>query len=247
MLKAIFIDMDNTLLETEELYDQAKFLLFDYLRFFGVTREEAAAAFDGIDRELYKTYGYSRLRQPQIFEDTLRHFIPEADADMVKTVRDWAETIFEREARLKKDVVKAIGILSASWPVYIVTAGDESVQNARVEKLPFLEQIAGIYVVEKKDRTVYETVLQELGFAPSSVVMIGDSLKSDILPAVEAGLHAVWIEAHNFQMEKVALDSLPERAHKFDTLLELAKHLADEGMPAPKAKAAAPNPPRPGI
>jgi putative hydrolase of the HAD superfamily len=253
MLKAVFLDMDNTLLETEEIYEQQKALLFDFLGAFGIARAEAGAVFDDIDRELYKSYGYSRLRQPLIFENTLKHFIPEAEEDMVRTVRDWAETIFQREARLKEGVAEAVAVLAAAYPVYIVTAGDAQVQESRVQKLPFLDKMNGIHIVDKKDKSVYESILRTLDLDADSVVMIGDSLKSDILPAAEAGMFAVWIEAHNFQMEKVALERLPERAFKSGSLLATARHLAEQGTPMgiallpqpPTAKPASPKPPSP--
>lgn len=238
MLKAIFLDMDNTLLETEELYDQAKFRLFDYLALFGIKREEASVAFDRIDRELYKTYGYSRTRQPQIFEDTLKNFIPDADADIIKAVRGWAEEIFLTEARLKEGVLEAIELFSSVYPIYIVTAGDLGVQEDRVANLPFLDRLAGVYIVEKKDKSVYEDVLAKTGFKAENVLMVGDSLKSDVLPAADAGMTAIWIEAHNFQMEKVAIDELPKGAYKFDSLMALAQHVIANGKVIPPAKPA---------
>lgn len=244
MLKAIFLDMDNTLLETEELYDSAKFRLFDFLEGFGVKREEANATFDKIDRELYKAYGYSRARQPAIFEGVLKAYVPDADEELCETVRAMAETIFEREARLKEGAAEAVALLASKYPVYIVTAGDLGVQESRVEKLPFLGQLAGVFIVETKNRAVYDEVLAKTGYAPHEVLMTGDSLKSDVLPAAEAGMQAVWIEAHNFQMEKVVLDKLPEGACKFESLLGLAKHVVAHGTALPASKQAAPKTPK---
>lgn len=247
MLKAIFLDMDNTLLETEELYDSAKFRLFEFLGNFGVRREEANATFDAIDRELYKTYGYSRARQPAIFEGVLKTYIPDADEDLCETVRAMAETIFEREARIKEGAIEAVALFASKYPVYIVTAGDIGVQESRVAKLPFLDQLAGIFIVETKNRAVYEEVLAKTGFAAHETLMTGDSLKSDVLPAADAGMQAVWIEAHNFQMEKVSLDKLPEGACKFESLLGLARHVTANGTALPASKPTTPKNQKPKI
>lgn len=204
MIKAIFTDMDDTLIENQSLYEEAKKKLCDFLAPYGVTAKEALDFYEPKDKELFKTYGYSRQRFPATFEQTLRHFIPNADEETVKTVRGFAEEVYDTTAPLKPGVKESLKKLMQKYPVYLVTAGDQSVQKARVEKLSFKKDFAGIFVIGQKDKDVFTDVTQAVGVAPDEVIMIGDSLRSDIVPAVAAGLHAVWIEADNWSHEDVS-------------------------------------------
>lgn len=253
MIKAIFVDMDDTLIVNQVLYEQAEAMLWGYLRHFGITEKEVHDAFLTIDKALFETYSYSRERMPASFEAVLRHFVIDADAEMVSIVRDFAETIFNTVAKVKPGTPEAIDLLTQNFPVYIVTQGDKSVQEDRISHLPFLNELSGTFVVDKKSQKTFADIAQYLGFAPDEVVMIGDSLKSDIVTAVDAGLHAVWVEAHNSQLHEGSKDFPKERAYKFSSLLEAARHLVKYQTPAPAApvlpspaKVIAPPPPKCG-
>jgi len=231
MIKAIFVDMDDTLIFNQALYESAKKMLCGYLKNFGVTPEETTKIYDPTDKELFKTYGYSRSRFPMTFETVLKHFVPEADAEMVKTVRDFAETVFNTVADVKPGVPEAIEALTRNYPVYIVTGGDRSVQEDRLSHLPFKDKLSGIFIIDQKDEKTYADIVRQLGLKPEEAVMIGDSLRSDIVPAVGAGLHAVWIEANNWSLETVQ-DLPAERMYKFSSLLDAAAHITANGTPA---------------
>lgn len=249
MIKAVFTDMDETLIGNLYLYDEAKAALCGYLRHFGLLSDDVKQVFGAIDKEHFKTYGYSRLRMPASFEATLKHFVPEADAEMVEIVRDFAEEIFDRVARIKPGTLEAVELLVNKYPVYIVTAGDNGVQTKRVEHLPFKDTLAGVYIVDRKDQKTFAEILGQLNLKPEEVVMIGDSLKSDIIPSVAAGMQAVWVEDFNSAHE-AASEFPAERAYKFSSLLEAAHHITEYGTAAPVTapsapKAKAPTPPKP--
>lgn len=230
MIKAIFIDMDDTLIVNNILYEKAQAALAGFLHNFGITEEEVDAVFDRVDAENFKTLGYSRERMPASFEMTLKHFIPDAEETLVMSARGFAEKIFTTIAPLKPDVEEAFALMVENFPVYLVTQGDLSVQAGRVAHIPFKGEFADIHIVERKHTDLYKKLLKKHGFKPEEVVMIGDSLKSDIVPAVEAGMHAIWIEARNASHEAIPA-STSDRAHKFGSLLEAAQHLATHGTP----------------
>lgn len=230
-VKAIFIDMDDTLIVNQVLYEHAQAMMSGYMHHFGVKKDEFDAVFSKIDKDLFPELGYSRERMPRAFENTLKHFIPNADDDMVETVRGFAETIFNTKAKGKPDIETAINILADRYPVYLVTQGDYGVQANRVSHLPYLNRLKDVFIVGKKDKKVFEDLTKKLKLDPKNVVMIGDSLRSDIIPATEAGLSAMWIEAHNSHHE-TGKTELPKRAYKFSSLLEVARHLAHWGKPS---------------
>jgi putative hydrolase of the HAD superfamily len=240
MIKAIFTDMDDTLIENQSLYEIAKAKLCDFLGGFGVTREEAIAFYEPTDKELFKTYGYSRERFPTTFEHTLKHFIPNADEDMVKTVRGFGEEVFDTVAPIKPGAAEAVRLLAQHYPVFIVTGGDKSVQTARVAALPFKKEFSGVFMIEKKDAATFLDIAQKTGTAPDEVVVIGDSLRSDIAPSSAAGFHAVWIEADNWSHEDLA--TIPQKnVDEAKTILEAARRILAGDIP--KKPKPAKNPP----
>lgn len=242
MIKAVFLDMDDTLIVNHVLYEKAAALLYGYLRHFGVSLEEAHKARNEIDRENYKTFGYSRKRYPQTFEDVLKHFVPDADDEMVAIVRDFAETVFTTVAKEKPGIAEAIDLLSSNYKVYIVTQGDNSVQTERLKHLSFRSKLSGEYVVDRKDKEAFTAIVKELGLAPDEVIMMGDSLKSDIVSSIAAGLSAVWVESENWSIEAVS-DLPKERMYKFSSVLEAAQHIVTYGTAAPQVTTAKRNSP----
>jgi putative hydrolase of the HAD superfamily len=240
MIKAVFTDMDDTLIVNMALYDHAAAQLQGYLAHFGVEPEDVMRAHADVEKTLFPLLGYSRERYPQSFENTLLHFIPNATDDMIARARGFAERVFTTVAGVKPGTMEAIDLLTAQYPVYIVTQGDRSVQQFRVSHLPFKDKLAGVFIVDKKSRETFETLTQKLGYAPEEVVMMGDSLKSDIQPAIDAGLHAVWIEAHNWSAHEnsIQLPNTP-RAQRCTSIHEAALKIAainDNKTPAPARK-----------
>ncbi len=244
MIKAIFFDMDDTLIVNNTIYEYAEAMLYGYLGHFGITPEEAQAAFLAKDKELFPVYGYSQKRMPASFEAVLKAFIPDADDEMVATVRGYAERIFVTEAKMKPGTPEAIAMLAQHYDLYIVTAGDRDVQERRVDLLPFKDAFAGVTITDKKTEKTFTDLLAMLNLKPDEVVMIGDSLKSDIVPSAAAGLHAVWIEALNAVHETVQ-EGLPAGAYKYSSLLEAARHIIQNGAPGQLPQAPHPknNPP----
>ena len=231
MIKAIFLDMDDTLIVNTALYEEAGAVLSGYLHHYGVPLSETRRILDETDRNLFKKQGYSRERYPDVFERVLRHFVPSADEKTIITVRQFAESVFSTVARVKPGTVEAIELLTRNFPVYIITQGDKEVQETRVSHLPFKERLSGVFVVDKKETDVFAGIVRQLGYRPDETVMIGDSLRSDVAPSVAAGLHAIWIEAHNWSLEST--NKVPdERMYKFSSLLEAARYLTHYQPPA---------------
>src|SRR5262249_44826301 len=157
------------------------------------------------------------------FEAVLKHFVPEADDEMVKVVRSFTDDIFTVAAPVKPNVKEAVELLSKHYPLYIVTGGDEDVQRKRFSNIPFKDKFKEVFIVPKKDKSTYVGVLEKLGLKPDEVIMIGDSLKSDIVPSTEAGIDAIWIEAHNSRLHESAEGLPKQKAYKAASLLEAAQ------------------------
>lgn len=210
MIKAVLVDMDNTLIKTQVLFREGAELFGRFV--CGMGPFELQDIIDHYEKHqmvLFPSYGYSAAIVPQAMEDTLRHFVPDATEDEIAYARSIGRRIYERQAEVKEGVEAAIAELSRHYPIYLVTVGDLSAQQARVDALPFKDIFAGIYIVEHKNAETYRAVLAENGIKPEEAVMIGDSIKSDIIPAVENGMSAIYIPADNWIAREMSGVTLP--------------------------------------
>ncbi len=211
MIKTVLIDLDNTLLETQALYSAAEARLQDYI-LARVAADPRAVAGEIQRRKLalFEEYGYDPAMLPRAYEETLVHFVPAANDNDILAARSFGLHIFEAEARLKDGAEEAIRRLSEHFTLCIVTVGDDMVQRRRIDALPFRDVFRELFIVPEKKPQTYASVLARLDCSPGEAVMIGDSLMSDIIPAVEAGLTAIHIPTENWTERETQGLELPK-------------------------------------
>lgn len=228
MAKAVFFDMDNTLIETQQLYAEAENNLADFLLSCGVHAAPQAINDYLMQRQLalFDTYAYGKEMLPQAYEQTLRHFVPDATAAERQHARDIAYGVYASEAKIKPHVHAALQSLAAAgFDLYLITVGDLDVQKNRVEALPFKNMFRQVFVVSDKNAAAYADALGRAGLRGEDAIMVGDSLKSDILPARQNGMQAIHVPADNWHGREMAGQSLPEGARMQPDILAAASDI----------------------
>ena len=245
MPKAIFLDMDDTLIATNVLYENAVAHLRGFMAHFGHPPEKVQDTFNRIDKDMYKLHGLSIERMPSSFAAVLKDLAPEqAGESNTAVVRGFASSIFNTVANVKPGVPEAISQLAAEgYELHIITSGNDKVQAARFSHLPFRDKIKSLHVVPSKDKAVFETALRKTGLRPDEALMIGDSMKSDILPSTAAGMKAILIEPQPgvpgfFHAAQDNQPTLPEGARLCHSLIEAARTIIEDDRPAPTTRKA---------
>jgi putative hydrolase of the HAD superfamily len=234
--KAVFIDMDNTLIETQVIYKKAARDLTAMIQSCG---DFDAADINRILNErqlkLIETMRFDAAMLPLSYEQTLRHFVPDATETEISFVHNIARNVYATEAAVKEGVEDAIRLLAQHYDLYLVTVGDMNVQRARVDVLPFKDVFTGIFIVEEKETETYIDVLSKTGAVAHETVMIGDSLRSDIIPAHAAGLCVIHIPAENFAVREAHGHDLPQgRTEVKESFGDAVMHLLEKlGIAAP--------------
>jgi putative hydrolase of the HAD superfamily len=90
-------------------------------------------------------------------------------------------------------VGKTLAVLQAKNRLILVTKGDRLLQERKLELSGLGAFFERVYVLVEKDASRYRELVQNEGLDPTLTWMIGNSPKSDINPAIEAGLHAIYI------------------------------------------------------
>lgn len=231
MVKAVFLDMDNTLIETQRIYTESQERFVEFVQSCGVHESRDTILADVQRRmiTLFDRFAYGKELLPRTYEDSLKHFLPDASEKEIKHARDLAFDIYATEAKIKEGAQEALITLKrAGLQLYLITVGDIDVQQGRVDKLPFKNLFDDIFIVSDKNPRVYAGVLKQLGLKGKDAVMIGDSLKSDIAPARQNGMQAVHIPADNWHGREMAGQKLPGGAVTMPDILSAARDIAEK-------------------
>jgi len=143
--------------------------------------------------------------------------------ELHETIRGIAYKIADHPMEFLPGVPETLADLSQRHRLFMVTKGNITEQLGKVERSGLKEFFTAIEVVAEKDKAVYQNVVEKYGLIRDITWMIGNSPRSDINPALEAGLHAVFIPHDNTWM--LERDEL--RAHAVDGRLLQVESFAD--------------------
>ena len=117
-----------------------------------------------------------------------------AGADLRRAI-ELAKAMLTEEIELFPAAQETLTSLSAACPLMLITKGDLLHQSSKVERSGLRERFRYVEIVSDKTPEVYAKILSGCGVAPNRFLMIGNSLRSDILPVIEAGGWALHIPA----------------------------------------------------
>lgn len=217
----VIFDADNTLWATEALYDEARDSLVAALVARGVDPLRAEATQQSIDKELYETLGYSVERFPTSFERTLEHFLPNASSEDRARVKAIAEQVFFQPATAHHSLELIIQKLSPSYRLGILTAGEHWVQQQRLQHFAHSHHFNAVEIVARKDPSVFDRFAERYNVDRKTSWVVGDSLRSDIIPARMAGFNVILLAARNWEQIEMNSLALPPGAHRVVDLLDI--------------------------
>ena len=204
----VIFDMDNTLINTEPLYLDAIDKFVQLMTVYGFISEAKIRSRQGeIDGALLKEMGYSTDRFAESFERTFREFVKNSpipwDDQMfqaaIRTVRHIAMDVFNQKSPEYEYAMAAVRkIAAAGYNIAVITAGERWVQIKRFDDLTMRNLFQDCWVVLRKDKQVFQDFIVKHDVDVSRSWMIGDSMKSDILPAIDAGLRAIHLQTSNW-------------------------------------------------
>jgi len=205
--KHFFIDLDDTLVECSYLYSLATFKLGVYLyELLGnkipyVEHLNLVKTRKKIDLKLFEQMGINRKRFPTSLVLTYRKICENAKIKVSKKIEKdiWqiGEIPFDMNYYKKKGLIKGViptleFLLNQQDSLHIVTFGDVEVQQDKIKVLELKKYFGDNITVEsKKDKALYNHLTQKLN--KKNCFMIGNSLRGDITPSLEAGLNAIYI------------------------------------------------------
>jgi putative hydrolase of the HAD superfamily len=195
----LLIDADDTLWENNIYFEQAIHAFITFLNHSRLSREEVRAVLDEVERLM----GYGSANFTKSLVETYRRL---AEKDLqdedVQQVRQFGEQIRSQPLQLLAGVRETLVYLSPRHDLFLLTKGDSEEQKLKVERSGIEGYFRQVVIVPEKDVATYHHVVSELSVAPKRTWMVGNSPRSDINPALAAGLNAVYIpHPHTWHLE----------------------------------------------
>jgi putative hydrolase of the HAD superfamily len=195
----LLIDADDTLWENNIYFEQAIHAFISFLNHSQLTPEEVRAVLDDVERLM----GYGMVNFTRSLVETYRRL---AEKDLqdedIQQVRQFGEQMRSHPLQLLDGVKETLNYLSPRHDLVLLTKGDSEEQKLKVERSGIEECFKQVIIVQEKDVATYYRVAKELEVDPKRTWMVGNSPRSDINPALAAGLNAVYIpHPHTWRLE----------------------------------------------
>ena len=146
----------------------------------------------------------------------------------VQTIIDWGKELLCHPVELLDQVAPTVAALAGRYRLIVITKGDLFHQESKVAESGLADHFERVEVVSDKTPEVYRRVLERCGVPAAEFVMVGNSLRSDVLPVIDIGAHAVYVPyGILWEHEAVDVTDVPVRWGQIEHLGQLPALLAD--------------------
>jgi len=233
-IKVVAFDGDDTLWHNETHFHFTQAALRDLLRGHVPNADVDVRLFETEMANL-SLYGYGiksfTLSMIETAIEITDGTIPASD---LKVILDWGKRMLREPTELLEGVRETLVEVSRNHELLLITKGDLFDQESKLARSGLAERFAGVDILSDKNVDSYRRVLSRRGIDAGEFVMVGNSLRSDVVPVVELGARAVHIPYHvTWQHEQVDEDSVPgEGWFRLEKITELSPLLGSlDGRP----------------
>lgn len=204
-IKVIGFDADDTLWVNETYFREAEEKVGYLLSHYETPNK--------IDQELFRveiknlpTYGYGVkgfiLSMVEMAIDLSNRSVSN---EIIEGILNIGKEMINKPVELLDGVEDVLKVLSKHYKLIVVTKGDLLDQERKLEKSGLIAYFHHIEVLSEKQEANYAKLLKHLDINPSEFLMVGNSLKSDILPLINIGAEAIHVPFHTtWQHEMVS-------------------------------------------
>ena len=226
--QTLLIDADDTLWENNIYFERAIANFISFLNHREYSPEQVREVLNEVEREYIVSHGYGL----HVFEHALVRTFEQLSVEPItpalhETIVGLTRTIAEQPIEVREGVRETLPYLAERHRLIMMTKGAPVEQAGKVERSGLKECFAAVEIVPEKDVATYRSVISKHSLRDHSTWMVGNSPKSDINPALAAGLNAVflphgdtWILEH----EEVAAPQPPCRLVVVESFSGLREH-----------------------
>lgn len=195
-IKVIAFDADDTLWVNELYFHQAEENFYDLMKDFKCKKTLSKTLFD-IEMKNLHLYGYGIKGFILSMIETIGIFYPQnISSELVGKILITGQELMEKPIELLDDVEDILKALQKNYRLIIATKGDLLDQQRKLKKSGLEDYFHHIEIMSDKKNNDYIKLLNRLNCEPDHFLMLGNSIKSDILPVLEIGGFAAHIPYH---------------------------------------------------
>ena len=192
--QTLLIDADDTLWENNIYFERAIAAFISYLNHTEFSTAEVRNVLNSVERETVLSHGYGLTSFTRSLITCFERLSPAPiTEEKAQRIRGFARAISEAEIELLPGVEQTLQSLATRHRLILMTKGNHAEQADKFVRSGLAPHFSGVEIVKEKDPATYREVIARHELAPHTSWMIGNSIKSDINPALAAGLHAVFL------------------------------------------------------
>jgi putative hydrolase of the HAD superfamily len=227
----VIFDGDDTLWETEALYDHARAEAARIVEAAGLAADEWERIERRLDVANVGRFGFARRRFPTSCVEAYQQVAWMAGvavaAPVERAIWTAAESVFQAKAPLIPGGRHVLTLVKRLYRTVLLTQGDPDVQQRRIKDSGLAALFNVVKIVDSKEPSTFGMILADMTARPSASWMVGNSVRSDINPAIAAGMNAILVDAHVWEFER--MHRLPENHGVYfaDTINEVPGIIMD--------------------
>ena len=226
MRSNLLIDADDTLWENNIYFEQAFEEFVDFLGHSRLRAVEIRAVLDEIETVNNQIHGYGSANFARNLQECFSHLAErEIRPDDLARIRTFGERLLDHPMEVIEGVEETLRYLRERHTLVLFTKGHPEEQKLKLDRSGLGAYFHRTAIVKEKDAAAYRKLVSDSRLDPASTWMIGNSPKSDVNAALEAGLGAVFIpHAHTWTLEREAIREGDGRLLTLATFSELREH-----------------------
>ncbi len=194
----LLIDADDTLWENNIYFERAIANFISFLNHHEYSPEQVRGVLNDVERECILKHGYGLHSFAHALVDTFERISVEPITPALhETINGFAHTIAEHPIELLPHVPETLQYLADKHRLILMTKGHPAEQTGKIERSGLKTYFSAVEIVAEKDLSTYKDIIGKYDLPSESSWMVGNSPKSDINPALAAGINAVFVPHGN--------------------------------------------------
>jgi putative hydrolase of the HAD superfamily len=223
--QSLLIDLDDTLCENNIYFERAIAQFISFLNHGEMSLDQVREVINHTERESILTHGYGLHSFAHSLVKTFEKLSVEPITPALhETIHGFARQIADHPLEIIADVPETLAYLAERHHLILMTKGSVTEQSAKIENSGLKEFFVATEIVAEKNAGSYCSVVEKYALLPEITWMVGNSPRSDINPALAAGLHAVFVpHDQTWVLEHEELAPVPTPAQKLLRLNKFAE------------------------
>ena len=226
--QTLLIDADDTLWENNIYFERAIARFISFLNHREYSPEQVREILNRVEHESILTHGYGLHSFAHSLVETFERLSLEPlTPELHNTINSFAHTIAEHPIEILAGVTETLQYLTERHHLILTTKGALAEQSSKVERSGLKDYFSAVEIVAEKDVGTYRSISSKYGLSSDSTWMIGNSPKSDINPALAAGLNAGFVPHDNtwvLEHDELSSAQPPQQLIVVEKFTDLQKH-----------------------